>query len=447
MRKNNNKFYSIFIVSIIIGIIAMLIFLSIKSDYKNENNNEPHNINIFLNSDNKLEINYEGSKNVYILVSDSEEYDINDERFEKINNRKATYGLVDYPQYYYLKYNNKIYETLSNEDVCYVQLSIENNKQLYLAKDEEIDFVYDLNVEGYTNKKVMWQSSDNSIASVEDGHLIAKETGDVTITAHLLNKSAIRHISITDLIIKAPNEFDENKVLLPCEVYSEEENDLLDEILETRINEAGYQSRAGVVEAARFITLNFPYKIKYCYEWGRQGIDKIDGEGRYYLKGLYLNDSRFSRLIGSNGKPATWGCKLYSNNVKSFVYNGLDCSGFVTWAILNGGFDCGDIGAGIVSGIKDLTNLGQIAKINDDTLSKTKVGDLVHSAYTGGHIGVIIGIDENNNYYIAEATPKEKVEALVVTKLDKKSFMKAWDEIILMDSYYLEDGKLTDMWY
>lgn len=26
--------------------------------------------------------------------------------------------------------------------------------------------------------------------------------------------------------------------------------------------------------------------------------------------------------------------------------NGLDCSGFVTWAMLNGGFESGDVGSG-----------------------------------------------------------------------------------------------------
>ena len=60
---------------------------------------------------------------------------------------------------------------------------------------------------------------------------------------------------------------------------------------------------------------------------------------------------------------------------------------------------------------------------------------------------IIIGIDEENNYYIAEATPRDNVEALVVTKLDEKQLKKVWDEIVLMDTYYLEDGNLTNMWY
>lgn len=53
-------------------------------------------------------------------------------------------------------------------------------------------------------------------------------------------------------------------------------------------------SRAGVAEAARFLTLEFPYRIGYFNENGRlANPPKVDCEERYYHKGLYLHSSRF----------------------------------------------------------------------------------------------------------------------------------------------------------
>ena len=47
-----------------------------------------------------------------------------------------------------------------------------------------------------------------------------------------------------------PQNFNNSKSYLPCGRYTKEENDLLDEILKDRINDAGYKTRAGVVAAA-----------------------------------------------------------------------------------------------------------------------------------------------------------------------------------------------------
>lgn len=445
IKKKNSSIAVV--ITIVLGISAMLFLFVATSNYQDDsiNNKEPYDFNLSVD-DKQIALTYKGPKDAYAIASIDKEVDVNDENWIKANNHSFNYDLVDYKEYFFIKYNNVIYEVGDNEDLCYVELSIDNNAHTYLAIDEEYDYKVNYSVLGYTTKKLSWKSDNEDVVSVEDGHIIAKEIGEAKIMVHILNRSAIRDVSVTDLIIKAPIEVNNEKEWLPCDRYSEEENDLLDEILETRISEKGYSTRAGVVEAARFITLNFPYKIKYSYEWGRHDLNNIDGEGRYYLKGLYLDESRFSRLIGYNVEPQTWGCVMYNSNIKTRSVNGLDCSGFVTWAILNGGFDCGDIGSGF-SNLRSLTDLGKLSKINEKTLKETKVGDLVHSNYTGGHIGIIIGIDDENNYYIAEATPKEKVEALVITKLDEKGLKKSWNEIVLMDTYYLEDGNLTNMWY
>ena len=67
------------------------------------------------------------------------------------------------------------------------------------------------------------------------------------------------------------------------------------------------------VVAARFLTLELPYRIPYFYENGRvsdTGVHFVDGEGRYYKKGLYLAESKKKDIIASWTGPAIWGCPL-----------------------------------------------------------------------------------------------------------------------------------------
>ena len=149
--------------------------------------------------------------------------------------------------------------------------------------------------------------------------------------------------------------------------------------------------------------------------------------------------------------PAIWGCNLQNYTDWNGVYvtgqlypNGLDCSGFVTWVLLNGGFDVGDIGAGTDPFHKDLTDLGQKVYITDElmTSGKVKVGDLIG---LDGHMAILAGWD-NENYYIAESL--NTTGGVVMTTIAKSRFVNnsIYRYIILMDGVYKSDGNLTNMW-
>ena len=299
---------------------------------------------------------------------------------------------------------------------------------------------------GYVEDDITWTSSDENIASVNDGVVTGKSNGTATITAEIDGKSVKSTITVTSLITKRPTSgFDFNKPKLTCNVFSKKENDLIDTILKFKVNKVGNKTRAGVVEAARFLTLDFPYRINYFYENGRLTGNKVDGEGRYYHKGLYLDESRYDDIGKTSKGPKTWGCSLYSYPDGRKSKNGLDCSGFVTWAILNGGFNPGDIGAGITR-VKDLTDLGVKKKITT-SLAKgntIKVGDLLHNYWSGGHIAIIVGIDKNY-YYVAQAVWFDEV-GVIINKYKKSELKNKFKEVILMDKYYKKDGNLTDMW-
>jgi len=237
---------------------------------------------------------------------------------------------------------------------------------------------------------------------------------------------------------------DNDKQALPCQIYTTSEAQFLDDVLEYKINEAGYKTRAGALAAARFICLEFKYRILYFCENGRLDTQTntpyADGEGRYYHKGLYLSSDKYNDIIASIYGPSMWGCEIYERPEDRMYYNGLDCSGYVTWLLLNAGYEPGDIGGGygIVNEVFDCVDLGDAQYISELDFSKIKAGDLI--GYSG-HIGIILGIDDNNIYVGQEY---HDMECLTYSYDELKS--SRWEYIVLMDSYYQADGNYTNMW-
>lgn len=312
-----------------------------------------------------------------------------------------------------------------------------DRENIYLACDEEIKV-------NFSPEDVEWNSSDDNVAIVENGVIKGISPGTVTITASKKNVSKAIEVTVTDLITLP--HIDNKKSYLKCEQYTESEAEMLDTLLEYRINEAGVNTRAGAVAAARFLTLEFPYRIHYFYENGRLitagGRSYVDGEGRYYHKGLYLSASKYDDILKSAYGPKMWGCSMYSKITKYKSANGLDCSGYVSWALLNGGFDVGDGGAGInLDRDTDLDDLGEKLKITKENLAlkKVKVGDLLS---TYGHIGILIGMDDEH-YYIAESLTND---IHVLTMTESELLKSDWLQFILLDEVYKEDGNLTNMW-
>ena len=321
------------------------------------------------------------------------------------------------------------------------------------------------------DSRIILSSSNENVVSVSGTSVITKSKGTATITANVGDITKSIDIRVTDLYTLP--DYSDDKPFLKETICDQEEAHMLDEILEIQIDEAGYQTRAGVVAAARFLSLQFPYKLAYFSESGRldstTGTAVSDGEGRYYHKGLYLSEDKFDLLERSIFGQATWGqffeaddsddhsqddYYLYAGfvpaDIGSHKYlskrpNGFDCSGFVAWCYYNGGFDFGDMGAG-GPGSYGMTNLGELAYINNDLLQsdRIKAGDLV--GYPS-HVGIIIGV-EDDYIWIADTL----ITGLKVTKYERnvESFKTlgedAFTYFMLMDDEYIEDGNYTPMW-
>ena len=321
----------------------------------------------------------------------------------------------------------------------------------YLPVDYEMTLAEDKIV--VVEPVINWISLSESVQIV-NGKLKTSKVGNAIVRG-FVNDNVVKEVEIvvTDTIVAMPYTFNDKKDYLLCNEYTLEESQLLDEILEYRISEAGYQTRAGAVAAARFLTLEFPYRIAYYWETGRlnnTGKKYVDGEGRYYHKGLYLHESKKESIVASALGPQIWGCKMrcYEDDPPYFYPgrkypNGLDCSGFVSWVLYNAGFDVGDRGAGESPTPYQLTDVGNFRTLTSSLIKsgKIKPGDLFNY---WGHISILVGEDDNN-YYIAESL--NTFGGVVIKTYSKKRVMNTFKYVVLMDELYKEDGNLTDLWY
>lgn len=392
--------------------------------------------------------------NSYCIVSDTEIIpDVNDSNWKLVNDGKCIFTINDGNKYIYLKNgNNEIKEVVDNSNKYKLSSLVVNKKKIYLAVGQKEEIKYNLVTYAMKNN-LKWTSSDNNIASVEDGIVTGNKAGKVNVTVSINSLIKNVEVVVTDKLVTRPKSYDDKKSYLQCNFYTKEEAHLIDEILDYKIQSVGgYKTRAAVVEAARFLTLDFPYRIDYFFENGRlhnTGTNYVDGEGRYYHKGLYLSVDKYDSIKKSFAGPAMWGCPLtnYENLWNKYIsgrknQNGLDCSGFVTWVLINGGIDVGDVGADYtLDSSLIMDNQEIVHRINYEVVNNAKAGDLI--SYWG-HIAIIVGIDDAN-IYVAESLPE--YGGVVIKTYNKRTVNNNFDFITYMDTLYDGDGLYTAMWY
>ena len=398
---------------------------------------------------------YKLNKTTYCLATTSEDIPSKDDNWVQVSNGYCSFTIDAGDYNFYLK---DAYGNIINADKQLIKinklLNIKLNKDTYyMYPGMEDYFSYELIKIGDIDEEISVYSEDENIASVVDNKIIANNYGRTNI---VLESSKGIKSKIDVIISRHVNKpsINQNKAYVTCNQFSIDDSNLIDNILFDRVNKAGYGTRAGVLAAARFITLEFAYRIPYFYENGRlenyEPFYYVDGEGRYYHRGLYLHSTKEDEMDASFVGPAAWGCDLLNfTNWGPYVSgrkypNGLDCSGFVTWAILNGGFDVGDIGAGIDNAHLDLTDLGERVMLSEElmTSGKVKAGDLIGH---DGHIAILAGWDENN-YYIAESLNTTRGVQMTVVSKSKLVHNSIYKYIILMDNYYKQDGNYTTIW-
>lgn len=441
-KYKSNTRVIVYIILIALFILLTLIFILSKGKVKEIIFNDVHisSLNVVSYDKDKNIINLEiepSNEQQYCAVKVNDDLD-----YQFLINGKCYITVpLDKQTIYFV---NK-YDVVSNElFVDNYVFNIDLKDKYYIPLNSKIDLNH-YSILGSSN--IEWISSSDNVM-IENDILIGNSVGTTTIDM-VANDDVLKsfEVVVTDVIIEMPNEFNDKKAFLSCRQFTEEEAALLDEILAYRIAEAGEGTRAGAVAAARFLTLEFPYRISYFWETGRlnnSGKHYVDGEGRYYHKGLYLDQSKVDSMEASFHGPAMWGCPIvsYEEDPPNFepgrkYPNGLDCSGFVSWSLLNGGSGLGDIGSYMLPYRGDYRTLST-SLINSGII---KVGDLFSLS---GHVGILIG-DDGSNFYIAESLNNYK--GLVVKKYSYKKVMNYFTAVTLMDKVYQGDGNLTKMWY
>ena len=403
----------------------------------------------------KIRINYEN------VINENEEYLVN-VTYDGKDNIKCSLDNIDYTSKcsFLLKEGNyKAYVT-NEKDTSYKDFTVKKNylgifsstidvlDTYYLAVGGKKSFNFTFDYPEYFDKTVTYKVEDKNILKVENDTMYAVSAGTTKVTATLKDgNSKTYNVMVTDLIVSPTMA---KKTRLTCNRYTLEESILLDKILASRVEEAGIGTRAGVASAARFLSLEFPYAIRYFYEngrlenWGKK--DHIDAEGRYYHVGLYLHESKFKGITSSTKSgPAIWGCPLMEYSEDRMGINGLDCSGFVTWAMLNGGFDSKDVGSGneeLIDG--ELYDYGTHNEITKEYMKKNtyKPGDYIAS---DGHAALIVGVDEKY-VYVAEAYYAD-VKVSKFEKYNELPNLYSLTFITEMNEIYPNgDGNITLMW-
>ena len=157
---------------------------------------------------------------------------------------------------------------------------LEDKIYMIIGEEKEINITVDKF--GEPDVTSILVSDDENIVKT-NGNVI-EAIGNGTTNVHVSVGNITKDIVVVSTNLVGKPGLTKYKEFLPCNIYSEEDNKILDEFLEYRINEAGYKTRGAVVAAARFLTLEFPYRIDYFWENGRldntTGGPSADGEGR-----------------------------------------------------------------------------------------------------------------------------------------------------------------------
>ena len=391
------------------------------------------------------------NKDLWCITTDEETAPSLDDDWQKIDNNKCSIKFTNGDKYIYIRDNNNIGEKILISDYtsCIAKINVPRN-DIKLIKDEIKDINAEAILVGNPDTTLKYISEDEEIVKVEDGKMKAISDGktNIIITDNYGNSETI-NVQVTSLITLP--EINNKKPFIKNMQYTEEEAKLLDEYLFYQIDEAGYKTRAGVVAAARFLSLELKYRIPYFIENGRlthfnHRRPYCDGEGRYFHRGLYLSKDKFEDIEKSVAGPAMWGAyiKEWSED-NGVIRNGLDCSGFVCWCLINGGFDqLGDIGGGLSEDLPTLSDYGVSQRITMELLEsgKVKAGDPI--GYDG-HIGIIIGVDDKH-VYVADTLYHSK--GLIATKYTFRELVNSHFTHIYdyTEVYGGKEGNYTNMW-
>ncbi len=170
----------------------------------------------------------------------------------------------------------------------------------------------------------------------------------------------------------------------------------------SQINKAGFHTRAGTVSAAKYLATTFP---GLPYFWGGKS------------SGISINTKwgtpQEVTAPGLNTQP--------QGTIHPF---GMDCSGFIHWALQNAGFNIGIMTA---NSYRDKFKAYEVNLTSD----QIKPGDLI---WNDGHIGIVVGTSAET---ITVAHESGSLKGLVIEDFRRATTPRSrFQKVLLMDAYY-----------
>lgn len=199
------------------------------------------------------------------------------------------------------------------------------------------------------------------------------------------------------------------------------------------VRSAGYKTREGVVAAALYLSSHINVHIPYFWSGGHF----------HSYNGYYDGGDDFMGISdkwGCSVKMAFGGTDMQKDGQK-YPF-GMDCSGFVVWAIYNGGYYTGDKKQELrfTTG-SQISSMGGV-KIDSVSLKnskgKVKPGDVL---YVKGHVGMVIEVQDDKLIVAEERGYKY---GLVVNEIKYSS--SRFSHVYLMDNFYKNYKKDSKMW-
>ena len=203
-----------------------------------------------------------------------------------------------------------------------------------------------------------------------------------------------------------------NKNNLACNSGSQYNQGLFD-----MVRQAGAKTRNGVVAAALYLSSHIDVKIPYFWSGGSKPELGVS------------NKWGCDKKMPSPGTSAQIAGKMYPN--------GLDCCGFVGWAIVNGGYYTGGDQSNVVPYTRHevgyFYSLGGISLPNvavSKAKGKIKPGDI---ATKYRHVGMVVEVNDDG-FKVAEE--KGYSNGLIIKEYKYKDTQNGFKYIVQMDKFY-----------
>ena len=286
--------------------------------------------------------------------------------------------------------------------------------------------------EGSSGELIYLNYNTNIISVDNNGNFVGLANGTATVAIYSSIDSSINKTVKVTVAGKQTIRIANNRSYLSCG-----EGPNYNQELFSYVRGAGYKTREGVVAAAIYLSSTMPNRVPYFWSGGHYHDWTFRNYGKVspHSGGDFIGISKY---FGCEARMDFGGTAVQPDG--QYFKFGLDCSGFVAWAILNGGYFTGSNKI-VISTKAKVSSIGGVS-VESSSFSnakgRIKPGDIV---FKSGHTGMVIDVSDSK-LTIAEAAGAKKGLIISTTGLSGSG----WSSVSLMDNFYNNYQKDVPIW-